>query len=136
MLLHYRPVVLRNSDLGQNGGAAFYAVSGFYAEFGRSRKDHVSTRTKFNQSNALAARKRIPHFFSEDNAPRQQSGNLLEDHSLPFALDGHDVLFVGIRRGCAHGIGKLSAPVNNLPDHTGNRRAVYMNIKNVEKDAD
>ena len=52
------------------------------------------------------------------------------------AFYGDDVLLVFFRGIRAHGVEKFALLIAHIADHAGNRRPIYMDIEDVEKDAD
>ena len=74
----------------------------------------------------------------EDDAPRQQAGNLLErDLEAPRPL--HDVTTFCSLRSAEAGFMALrycALLIVDAAEHAADRRAVHMDIKNAEEDAD
>ena len=61
---------------------------------GRRIEQHIDTRSELDQADALAALQAVSNLGIENDAPRQQPGDLLEHHGLPVAFDGNDILLV------------------------------------------
>src|SRR5258708_17868402 len=122
--------------LGQNRSAALDAVAYSYFDLRRIRENHVGPRAELDESDALAAHKRISYFLVKDEPGDEQAGNLLKDHGHAVSLNGHNILLIGIRGSCAHGISELSSLVNHILDNSGNRRPVHVDVKNIKEDAD
>src|SRR5262249_45902562 len=122
--------------LGQDRCSAFYTVAYFDFEFRSGGKNYVSARTKLDHAHPLSASERVTNFTCKDNSARKQSGDLLEDqqHALPF--NRNNVLFVGVRRSSTHGIAELPAFVDYLCDYTRDGRAVHMDVKDIQENAD
>src|SRR5215470_2579232 len=98
--------------------------------------DYIHARAKLDKSYSLAASYCISYFFGEDNSTRQQAGNLFENHRLTIPLDGNDVLLVDLAGGGIHSVAEFPLAIFNSADHTRNRRAIHVNVKDVEKHAD
>ena len=62
----------------QDAGSALDPLAHFDAQFGLGRQQHVHARAELDEAHALAALHRVALAQVEDNAPRQQAGNLLE----------------------------------------------------------
>ena len=96
----------------------------------------IYTRTKLNQAHPLPALDMITDLLIEDDPAGQQSCNLLENNCLPIAFHRDRVLFVQFGRGRIHGVEIFSLLIMNFPDHAGQRGTIYVDVENIEKDAD
>ena len=72
----------------------------------------------------------------EDDSPRDQSRNLLENDLHPLAMHGHNILFVAVGALLVHRIQKFPFLIANSSDLSRDRRAVHMHIEDIEKNAD
>ena len=84
-------------NLGQNALAAFYSIAQLHADFCRLGENYVCTRAKLDQADALPTRQLFTRLVIEYDPPRQQAGNLLEDHGHAIAFQGDGILFVVVR---------------------------------------
>src|SRR5262249_7009480 len=71
----------------------------------------------------------------ENDTPRQQSGDLLEDYSLAFAFHRHCVLLIHFRTSRTARIEKLAALIAHAANRSGDRRPVHVYIEDAEKNA-
>ena len=93
------PAVRRgHRQRGQNALPALDALAGFHSEFRIGGKNHVDPRTEFDQAHPLAALQPVAFAGIEDDAPGQQSGNLLERHFHTLPAHRGNVLLVASRR--------------------------------------
>src|ERR1035438_2932878 len=72
----------------------------------------------------------------EDDAPRQQAGNLLERDLDALAMHGDGVLLVAVRRGRIHGIEIFALLIADMGEDAADWRTVDMYVKDAEEDAD
>ncbi len=96
-------------------------VADFDLGLGVDWEHHVHTRPKFDESHPLAAGHVIARLLNENDSPRQQTGNLLEDDRVSLAADGNDVLFVLFRGDRSHSVAELSGLVINVGNNSGDR---------------
>src|ERR1700676_1831255 len=127
---------LRNRQEGKDRGSSLDAIARLHLDRGVAIEQNIHARTKLDESDPLAAGYVISHFKIENDAPRNQAGDLLEYHGTAFAFHGDDVLLVLLRRIRLHGIEELAALITHVADHACNRRAVHVNIEDAKKDAD
>src|SRR5207253_1537776 len=66
-------------------------------------QQHVYSRAEFNHTDALTTRDPVTNFLGEDNAPRQQSGNLLKNN-VPIPFHSHHVLLIMLGADRVHGV--------------------------------
>ena len=57
-------------------------------------EQNIHARTELDEADPFAALHAVANFQVENDAAREQAGDLLEDHGTAFAFDGHDVLLV------------------------------------------
>jgi hypothetical protein len=84
-------------DIGQDRGASLDPLPHSYPNVRMARQQHVHPGAKFDQANALAALHKITYLKAEDNAAREQTGDLFEGDIELVALHGYQVLFVLFR---------------------------------------
>src|SRR3954451_6634325 len=70
------------------------AHPGFHHDFPLVAQQHVHPRSELDQPDPLAGLYMVARLLVEDDAPRDQPRNLLENHCRSVALYGHDVLLV------------------------------------------
>ena len=121
--------------VGEDGGAALDVVADFYIDLGGGIEQDIDARSELDEAHALAALQAIADLGIEDDAPRQQAGNLLEDNLLAVAFDGDDILLVQFGGGLIHGVQILAALVTHVANHARDGRAVDVHIEYVEEDA-
>src|SRR5476651_87478 len=131
-----RTICLGYAHARQDGRATFHAVAHSHREVMRQRENHVSPRAELDQAHTLSPRESVAGLEIKNDAPRDQAGNLLEHHCHAFAFHSDDVLLIGFSRGGIHGVTKFTALVNHFLDHAGNGRAIYMNVKDIQENAD
>src|SRR5208283_2364531 len=103
---------------------------------GSGLEQHVYARAELDQSHALASLQAITHFRMENDAARQQSGDLLEDDHLSIAFHRDYILLVLLGRCRIHGIQIFAALVADLAHNSCDRRPVHVHIENAEEDTD
>ena len=123
-------------QVGQHAGSALHAVADLHVDAGRSIEQYIHARSELDQAHALAALQPISNFGIENDAPRQQARNLLEDDGLPVAFHGNDILLVQFRGSLIHGVQILAALVAHIANHARNRRAVHVHIEHAEENAE
>src|ERR1019366_4128390 len=89
-----------------------------------------------DESDTLAALQRLAFGVVENDATRQQPGNLLECDLEAFAAHGHNVLLVALRRSRVHGVQILAFLIAHTAQLPADRRAVHVYVKYAEEDAD
>src|SRR5258708_37062759 len=99
---------MRIEASGDYAGAGGDAVAGLDGDFPLRTEEDVATRAEFDQPDALADGDLVAGFLSEDDAARDQPGDLFEDHRGAVAGDGDDVLFVIARTFFAAGHEELA----------------------------
>src|SRR5258706_9167802 len=119
-------------DAGAGGNALAFAHR--HVPFG-SEQD-IDTRSEFDESDALAFIDDVAGLFITDDAARDQASDLFEDDARAFAIDGHDVLFVGMAGGFFARYQELSFLIFDARDFSGDGRAVDVDVENVQEDAD
>ena len=115
---------------------ALTRISGLNHDFPLRSQQHVHARTELDQADAFARRHTVARLLVEDNAARDQAGNLFEDHGRAVALDGDDVLLVLGGTLLAAGHVETAAMVLHLADGARYRRAVHVHVENIQEDAD
>ena len=80
--------------------------------------------------------RRVAFLEVEDDAPRQQAGNLLEGDLIALAAHGGDVLLIFIGRGRVHRVQILALLIAHAAQDASDGRAVHMHIEDAEEDAD
>ncbi len=78
----------------------------------------------------------VAGLLGEDDAARDQSGDLFEDHGGAVARDGDDVLFVIAGALLAAGDQELALLVLHLLDGAADGGAVDVHVEDVEEDAE
>src|SRR5450755_2230726 len=127
---------LHNRQQGQDRRSALDAIAGLNLDRGIAIEENIHARAKLDEPHALAAGHVVSHFKVENDAARDQAGNLLKYYGTAFAFDSNDVLFILLRRMRAHGVEELAALIAHVADHAGDRRAVHVHIEDAEEDAD
>ena len=95
-------------QVGQHARSTFHAIPDFNFEGRGGVQQNIHARAEFDQANALSAFHSIADLLGEDDPARQKTGNLLEDHGLAIAFDGHHILLVLLGRRRIHGVDELS----------------------------
>src|ERR1700678_2131631 len=95
----------------------------------------IDARSEFDQADTLPASEPVSDLEVENNAARDEPGDLLEDHGTRFTFDSHDVLLVLFGGMGGHGVEEQAALIADVADDSGNRRAIDVDIKNIEKNA-
>ncbi len=127
----------RLRQCGQDRGTALHVFANFDHRPRAGRQQNIAARAKLDQAYALATFHALSRAAIEDDAPRQQAGNLFEnDRMAVIAAQAANTLLVQLRRDRAHGVVKLALAIFDAGDHARDRRAVDMNIENIKKNAD
>src|SRR5258706_11677991 len=96
----------------------------------------IDSRSELDHPDALAGGYRIARLLVEYDAARDQAGDLLKGHTGSIAVDGDGVLLV-LRRGFFFtGHQELPLLVADLRDFAGDGRAVDVDVKDVQENAD
>src|SRR5260370_14174721 len=127
---------MRNRQNGKYCSSTLDAITGLHLDCGTAIDENIHARTKLDEANPLARGYVVSHFKIENDAARDQAGDLLEYYGTAFALNGNDVLLVLLRRIRLHGVEELAALIAHVADHARNRRAVHVHIEDTEKNAD
>src|ERR1019366_7171723 len=89
-----------------------------------------------DESDTLAALQRLAFGVVENDATRQQPGNLLECDLEALAAHGHNVLLVALRRSKVHGDQILAFLIAHTAQLPADWRAVHVYVKYAKEDAD
>src|ERR1019366_8143027 len=120
----------------QHARSALYPLAHLDPQRCFGGNDHVHPRAKLDESDTLAALQRLPFGGVENDATRQQPGNLLEGDLEALAAHGHNVLLVALRRSRVHGVQILAFLIAHTAQLPADRRAVHVYVKYAEEDAD
>src|SRR5436190_16336632 len=84
-------------DLTDDAQADFHLLA--HADFyrGVGREEDVHARAELDHSDALAAHDSVAFAFVEDDAPRQESGDLFESDLAAAAIVDHDEVLLIVR---------------------------------------
>src|SRR5260370_8599172 len=115
-------------------GAGGDALAGLDGDFPLRTEEDVATRAEFDQPDALADGDLVAGFLSEEDATRDQLGDVFEDDRGAVAGDGDDILFVIARTFFAAGHQELALLVQHLLDGAADGGAVHVHVEDVEKD--
>src|SRR5581483_3612477 len=96
-------------------------------------KKQVDARAEFDQADALPARDRVSSRLIADDPPRHSARDLFHDDRARGALDGEGSLLVLVRGLRTAGNQKTPGDVLDARDRAGDRRAVHVNVENIEK---
>src|SRR5215475_4246969 len=121
---------------GDDARAAFYAIANFDVDFSRRLHQDVRSRSELDQPYPLSTLYFFANRLREHNAPRQKSGDLLENYCVAFSFDRDSVLFVTVGALRIHRVQKPAFLIFRAANHPGYRRAVHVNVENVQKNAD
>src|SRR5215470_2419128 len=99
---------LLTAQEGDDAGAAFYAIANLDLDFGRRLHQDVRARSELDQPYPLSTIHFFANLLREHNAPRQKSGDLLENYCVAFSLDRDSVLFITIGTLRIHRVQKLA----------------------------
>ena len=127
-------LVLRRMDIGQHRSASLDPLPQGHPDVRMAGQQNVYPGAELDQADPLPALHKIAYLKAEDDAPRQQSGDLFEAHIELIALHGHQILLVFFRRLGVERIQVLAFLIPNLAHRAGNGRAVDMNIEDAEED--
>ena len=89
-----RSFILCRLDIGQHRGASLDPLPQGHPEVGMARQYNIHPGAELDQADALAALYKIAWFKAEDDAPRQDTRDLAEDHIELIPLHGHHILLV------------------------------------------
>src|SRR5713101_3031636 len=127
---------LCNRQESQYCRSSLDAIAGLHLDGGIAIEQNIHARAKLDKPNPFAAGYPVSYFKIENDAARDQAGDLLEYYGTAFAFHGDDVLLVLLRRIRSHGVEELAAPIAHVADHACNRRAVHVHIEDAKKNAD
>src|SRR5271156_5420072 len=133
--LLYREFAFRR-EISQHACPATNPVADLHLHIRGRIENYVGPRPEFDQPHTLTAIEAVAYFRIKDDAPGQQSGNLLENDSPSVTFHADDILFILFGGSFIHRVQKFSTLITNLADKAGDRRTVHMNVKNTQKDAD
>src|SRR5579864_2760960 len=120
----------------ENACAALDSVADLGLDLRRRLEQHVGAGSEFDHSHPLATLHAIADFFAEDNAAREQPGDLLEDDGVTLPLECDRVLLVAFGAGWVHGIQEFALLIMRRSNHPSCRRAIHVHVKNVQENAD
>src|SRR5208282_2268658 len=127
---------LRNRQKGKYRRSSLDAIARLHLDGSIAIEQNIHAGTELDESNPLAAGYVVSHLKIENDAARDQAGDLLEYYGTTFAFHGDDVLLVLLRRLRCHGVEELAALIAHVTDHACNRRAVHVDVENAAKNAD
>ncbi len=134
---HARPP---GGAVAQYARAAFHPVSHFDPQLGVCRQQNIHPRAEFDQPHALATLECLAFSATADDAPRQQSRNLLERNFQPriraLAAQRDDALLIAFGRSRVHGVEILAFLIVDAAHCAADGRAVDVHIENAQKNAD
>jgi hypothetical protein len=130
------PDRILNRQNRENALTALHTISHLDANRSIAIKHYVHPRAEFYQAHSLAALYPIANFVVENDAARNEAGNLFEDHGAAISLDGYDVLLVLIGGIGAHRVEKFAALIANFANDASDRRAIHVHVENIKKNAD
>src|ERR1700722_10664500 len=120
----------------QHARSALHPDAFFHLQNRIRRHNHVYARAELDQPNPLAAHHPFAFAMVENNAPRQQSRDLLEGDLVARPLHRHNILLIAVGRSWVHGIQILALLVTHTAQNAADGRPIHMYVKNTEKDAD
>src|ERR1017187_4489706 len=121
---------------GKDAGAGGHAHAGLNHDFPFGTEQDVDARAEFDEADALTGGDSIAGLLAENDTAGDQAGDLLEDHRGAVALNGDDVLLIGLRALFTAGDVEASLLVADVADGAGDGRAVDVDIEDIQKDAD
>src|ERR1051326_5921289 len=119
-----------------DAGTRRHAEPGFHHDFPFGAEKHIPPRAELDQPHAFAGSHMVARLFPEYDAPRNQPSALFENHPAALTLHSHDILLVLSGTRFAIGDVKMALAILHLSNRAGDRRAVHVDIKNAQKDAD
>src|ERR1035437_4670328 len=115
-------------DDARTGG---HAHAGPHRDFPFGAEQDVDARAELDEAHSFAGGNAVAGLLVEDDAARDQSGDLFENHAGACALDGDDVLLVLGGTRLAAGDVKPPLVVLDGGDVAADRSAVDVNVENV-----
>src|SRR5438270_4824758 len=86
--------IFNGAQHSKNRRTPCHPITYFYPHFNGRIQDDIYPGAKLDQPNSLPTFQLIPRSRTEHDAARQKPRDLLEDNSLPLAVDADDVLLV------------------------------------------
>src|ERR1035437_9471379 len=120
----------------QHARSALYPLANLDPQRCFGRNNHVNPGAELDEPDSLAAPYRFALCMVENDAPRQQPGNLLECDLEALAAHGHNVLLVALRRSRVHGVQILAFLIAHTAQLPADWRAVHVYVKYAKEDAD
>ena len=108
-------------------------VADFDADAGEAIEQDVHARTELDQADALTTLQAVSNFRMEDDAARQQSRDLLEDHFLAVAFNRDNVLLVLVGGYRVHGVEKLAVLIADFAHHSRDGERFTCTSKTLRK---
>ena len=130
-------VFIRGGNGSEYACAALHAISHSHTQLGVCRQQNIHPGAEFDEPHALAALHGLACGATADDAPRQQSRNLLErdfEASIrALTAQRDDALLVALGRSRVHGVEVLALLIVNASHRATNGRAVDVHIENAQE---
>src|SRR5437667_5077184 len=97
---------------------------------------NVHAGAEFDQTHSFASSDSVARFLIADDAPRNQTRNLAENHPRAVSFHSECILLVLRRSALFAGHQKPAFAITHVADDAADGRAVYVSIEAVEKNAD
>src|SRR5579871_2606503 len=124
------------SSPGHDARSARYPVACLDGNFPLRPKKDVDAGAKLDQPHALSLAHRVPGVLIENDAARDQSGDLREGDAGSVARYAHRVALV-LRAGRFFaGHQELSLCIFDFGDAARDRRAIHVHVEDIQKNAD
>src|SRR5438477_7857999 len=127
---------ITGSPGGEHARTRRNVLAGVHGDLPLRPEEHVHARSKFDQAHPLALLHGVSGLLVEYDAARYQSCNLREHHAASITVHRDCILFV-LRAGQFFArYQKLAGLIPHGGDLAAHRRAAYVDIENIEEDAD
>src|ERR1017187_5640303 len=120
------PLSARN-DAATGGNA----IANVHGDVPLGTEEHIHARSEFNQADAFAGLDGVAPLFPADDAPRDQTGNLREDHARAVTFHRKDILLVLGAGAFLAGHQELPFVVLDVHDFAGDRRAIHVYVEDI-----
>src|ERR1700680_4867215 len=118
---------------GDHAGTGGHAHSRPHDNLPFGPEQYIHARAEFDEPDPFALGDPVARLLGKHNAAGNQPRNLLEHNACALTLHGKEVLLVLYGALLAAGHQKLSLLILHIANGAANRRAVYVNVEDVEE---
>ncbi len=127
-------------NAGDDARSTDDTLAGLGADFPLRSENHIDTGAELDEANALARFHNVAGLFVDDDSSRDEPCDLFEGdlrlNAADFALHRENALLIGVAGFGFARDQELAFLVIDAGDFAGDRRAIHVDVEDVEEDAD